>query len=202
MIDKTEGAHKTGPADGAADLFAGVSAKRPRLLSGGLAAAPILASMEVLNALAVDCLTPSGNLSGNVSHTQGIGTCTGLSRATWSGTANGQWPGGGSTANTNFHTIFQSGANANFGTSSLRNVVDFTQNTDPQQIGAYFATAYLNARDNRILIPGMSQAQVIGMLQTIWGQWVSTGFYQANATTQWNGTQIKFYLTSNGLVGT
>src|SRR4030095_396947 len=126
MIDKTESEqNKTiESAVGGADRFAGVLAKRRRFVTGGLAAAPILASMEVRNALAVDCLTPSGNLSGHVSHTQGIGSCAGLSVSCWDSRNPSQWPGG--IANNRFHDIFAAGANANFGNDNLNKVVGYT----------------------------------------------------------------------------
>lgn len=208
MIDKTEGEHNktTGSAVGGADRFVGVLQKRRRFVTGGLAAAPILASLEVRNALAADCLTPSRNLSGNLSHTNDIGTCAGLSAQCFS-TQAAQWPSG-VTQTTLFNSVYILGPQAPNITSSstLKQVVDkFSSppNTVADQLGAYFVAAYLNARKGLLNnLGGMNQASTITMLQNIWSQWVSTGLYSVNATTSWTGADIKLYLTNNGIVGT
>src|SRR6516164_1892487 len=119
MKDKTERETPNSQGSVPVDRFGKVLPSRRRLLTGGLAAAPILASIESRNALAVACLTPSGNLSGNVSTGAQAGTCTGSSPAFWDGAAAAVWPGGQPTMNTTFHSIFASGPFADFGNDKL-----------------------------------------------------------------------------------
>ena len=201
MTDKTVPTDTTanGLESGATDRFAKVFPARRRLMTG-LAAAPVLASMEIRNAMATgtQCTTPSGNMSGNVSHTAGIGSCTGkppsYCAANWVG------------QNPKFHSKYQKGSNCDFGsttpTPTLKSACGYSGALDPNHIACYFACAYQNVMAGRVQIPGFDQTQLVGMLQGIWDQWVTTGAYQVNATTSWSGSQIKTYLTSNGIVGT
>ena len=186
-----------------ADRFAKVRPARRRLIVGGLASAPILASIESRRALAADCLTPSGNLSGNVSTGAQVGTCTGKSAQYWSHLGGGQWPGGSSTANGSFHPLFASSPSVNFGSASLKQVVDYYSSaTEANSLAAYIVAAYLNVLAGFVSIPGFDQTALKNLVKGIWGDYVLYGVYKVNPTVSWNASQIKTYLTSNGIVGT
>jgi hypothetical protein len=69
---------------------------RRRLVSGGLSAAPVLMALNARSALAQTCLTPSRAMSGNMSASNPVGTCTpGLSPDSWASPASFKdWPPG------------------------------------------------------------------------------------------------------------
>jgi hypothetical protein len=186
------------------DRFAKVLPSRRRLITGGLMAAPILASLESRNALAVACLTPSGNLSGNVSTGAQAGLCAGLSAQDWANAMGSAWPGGGSTQSIDFHPLFIAGAHANFGGDNLKKVVGRWASADEaESLGGYIVAAYLNVLKNLVMIPGFDQTGLINLLKGIWGDYAVNGFYRVNPSPagQWGASQIKSYLTSNGIVG-
>ena len=185
-----------------ADRFAKVLPSRRRLIAGGLVAAPIVASIQSRKALAADCLTPSGNLSGNVSTGAQVGTCTGKSAYYWSHLGGGQWPGGSSTANGSFHPAFASGPIANLGSDSMKQVVDYYSNaTEAKWLAAYIVAAYLNVLAGYISIPGFDQTALVNLVKGIWGDYALYGVYKVNPTVSWDASKIKTYLTSNGIVG-
>jgi len=203
MNDKTERETPNSQGSVPVDRFAKVLPSRRRLITGGLAAAPILASLESRNALAVACLTPSGNLSGNVSTGAQAGICTGVSPATWDATNQMLWPAG--TFTKKFHDVFAKGPFADFGNDMLKKVVGewaIPPNGEAQSLGAYIVAAYLNVLNGTVHIPGFDQAGLINLVKGIWGDYVVNKAYKVNSTTSWDATQIKFYLTSNGLAAT
>jgi hypothetical protein len=201
MKDPTERETPNSQGSEPVDRFGKVLPSRRRLLTGGLAAAPLLASIESRNALAAVALTPSGNLSGNVSTGAQAGVGTGSSPAFWDGAADVVWPGGLTTMNTPFHPLFASGAVANFGQDNLKKVVGYPSTSSPseaQVLGAYFVAAYLNISNGLVSIPGFDQPGLINLLKGIWADYAANGAYKVNTTVSWNASQIKFYLISNG----
>jgi hypothetical protein len=189
------------PESATVDRFAKVLPSRRRLITGGLMAAPILASLESRNALAVACLTPSGNLSGNVSTGAQAGTCIGISAKAWDDAAAGSWPGGSGTQSVVFHSIFAMGSNAAFGTDTLKAVLHrYSSSIVAQSLGAYIVAAYLNVLSNWVNIPGFDQTALINLLKGMWGDYAINGAYKVNSAVSWSAADIKTYLTSNGIV--
>src|SRR5215468_5014628 len=156
MNDKTERETPNSQGSVPVDRFGKVLPSRRRLLTGGLAAAPILASIESRNALAAVCLTPSGNLSGNVSTGAQAGSCVGISPQAWDQMAAIGWPGGAPTQDVRFHDIFAMGPNADFGNDKLKKIVGESAitNGEARSLGAYIVAAYLNVLRGWVLIPG------------------------------------------------
>jgi hypothetical protein len=204
MKDKTERETPNSQGSVPVDRFGKVLPSRRRLLTGGLAAAPILASIESRNALAVACLTPSGNLSGNVSTGAQAGTCVGISTQAWDQAPAGNWPNGSDTQNIRFHDIFAIGPNADFGNDKLKKIVGESapSNGEARSLAAYIVAAYLNVLKGWVMLPGLDQAALINLLKAIWSDYATYGAYKVNSTVSWSASQIITYLTSNGLAGT
>jgi hypothetical protein len=78
------------------DQSFGVGHTKRRLISGGLSAAPVLMALSSRSALAQTCLTPSRMMSGNMSASNPVGTCTvGMSPEKWASPSNFvYWPAG------------------------------------------------------------------------------------------------------------
>jgi len=189
-----------------------VDQNRRKLAGFGASAIFTLASRPVL---ADVCNAPSAHASGNTSHHGAAPVCNGqttgyyaetfsqrdsadaLASTTESATAeNSLNSRTTSTRNPNFHQVFKSGRNANWGSKSFSRVLRSRDNgnsrKEPNPISKEFVAALLNIRGG--LIP--EQVLTEGKLMGMWNEWVDSGIYRPQAGMQWNGHQIVSYLQS------
>jgi hypothetical protein len=185
------------PQSGAVSAEPGPDPTRRRLTGSALGASAIftLASRPVL---AMDCLSPSGFASGNLSHHGAPVVCNGNNPAVWGRLNQSSYPGAG---NTKFKTEFAhadgSGIGINWGNSKLQDVMNDTGtgNTTPKPnpISMEFAAALLNIRAGKYQ-GGITEVTLKGM----WNEYATTGQYQVTAGpcpgSCWNATQIVAYL--------
>lgn len=191
-------------------------AGRRRFLGTGSAVAPVILTMFSQPALGVTCFTPSRSLSRNtsVSQAEKNGECTGAqspgnySAQTNSGIPAYSWP---ISPNTPFHPTFITGtrsrtlftkknADGTWAYMTMLEVLNLNGNEDPEKIAFHLIGAYLNCLGGggaRISPLAMTPAGVLG----IWSEWATKGYYEVTAGVRWNGTEIKTYLISNGIVG-
>lgn len=179
---------------------------RRRFLKGGLATAPIIASLASRPVLgAVSCTTASGSTSVNPSGNLGrFQTCNGVAPRTWTTTAS--WPGGyvsgvqtsGFTQKASSHggpqpTLFHSGttgfAGSLMGQRTMLQVLSLGDG-GTNGLAKYCAAALLNALNGRT--PVLSPAQVRNM----WNDYVNRGYYEPTAGIRWNAAQIVTYINS------
>jgi hypothetical protein len=158
--------------------------RRRRFLGAGAAATPAILTLLSQPALGNTCFTPSRSLSKNTSASQAgrDGLCEGAKSPVFFRDADETgWPIASSTL---FHPTF---SGSNF-------IVSGT--LYPTSLAAYVLSAYLN------ILLGYVPANVLttAVVQSIWTQWSTLGYYTVTAGVNWTDAQIKDYLQSNGIV--
>lgn len=207
-----------------------VDVSRRRLGLGlGVSAVFTLASRPVL---AGTCMTASSAASGNLSTHGTTPICSGRTPAEWvafaaqaagmrSADANDPdngYPGG----NLEFHEVFASGGDVNWGNERLYVVMGgtsspsgrrrgmlgapsgggaadtaggmgaFSTAAGPNPISAEFAATLLNINDGLIPESVLNATKLIGM----WNEWLTKGSFSPMAGASWNTNQIVAYLQS------
>ena len=167
--------------------------RRRRFLGAGAAATPAILTLISQPALGNTCFTPSRSLSKNTSASQAgkDGLCVGAKSPVFFRDADETgWPIASSTL---FHPTF-SGSNFIVSGTSLTMRQVLVQY--PTSLAAYVLSAYLN------ILLGYVPANVLttAVVQSIWTQWSTLGYYTVTAGVNWTDVQIKDYLQSNGIV--
>lgn len=176
--------------------------RRRRLLQGGLAAAPVvltLFSRPALGGVGLECKTPSGFLSGNVSQHGNPTFCSGLTPGYWKQSqhfANWRPPyyptdvsGSGGHHATKFHSATTGFNGSQFGSETMLVVLGTGGNAGGfTALGRHITAALLNAAAG--LTPVLTQTQV----RNIWNEYVSKGYFEPSAGIQWGPDQIVAYL--------
>jgi len=192
--------------------------RRRRFLGAGAAATPAILTLISQPALGNTCFTPSRSLSKNTSASQAgkDGLCVGAKSPVFFRDApDANWPGS-VPSGTPFHPTFSGSNFIVSGTSlTMREVlVEYPTSlaahpgkerkvkgkevmaVDPTSLAAYVLSAYLN------ILLGYVPANVLttAVVQSIWTQWSTVGYYTVTAGVNWTDAQIKDYLQSNGIV--
>ena len=169
--------------------------RRRRFLGAGAAATPAILTLISQPALGNTCFTPSRSLSKNTSASQAgkDGLCVGAKSPVFFRDApDADWPGSVPSV-TPFHPTF-SGSNFIVSGTSLTMREVLVQY--PTSLAAYVLSAYLN------ILLGYVPPNVLttAVVQSIWTQWSTLGYYTVTAGVNWTDIQIKDYLQSNGIV--
>lgn len=188
---------------------------RRRFLGAGSAVAPVILTMISQPALGVTCFTPSRSLSRNTSVSQQDknGQCTGAqspgnySQQTSPGIPAYSWP---IDPNTPFHPTFRVGTrpgtmfyklkNGHWVSMTMLEVMNVGPDKDPAKMAFHLIGAYLNCLGGggaRISPLAMTAAGITN----IWAEWATKGYYEVMAGVNWGADEIKYYLTSNGIIG-
>lgn len=174
------------PASGKADLSPEGTARR-RFTRAGVAASGVLLTLHSQPGMAVEvCTTPSGYLSGGLQSFRGPPpTCAGRSPGYWK---NHSWPRG-CDKNLPFTRVFASnGTNGKtYGAISQGGILE-PQKWDRHGIGRHLIACYLNVQ------AGLSSFQTVPMLQRIWLEYQTKGYYTPTAGVRWDGAKIVEYL--------
>lgn len=157
---------------------------RRRLLQAGASAAPVIMTVVSRPVLAVQCDSPSGFTSLNVSH-PGPGMCSGQSPATVaSGLTSGQ-------QNTVFSGMFPTD-NA-FGSAvvgkTIKQVMDHASGA-PWDLAQQIVAAYFNVGAGRIPASLLSQNTV----KAIWYDYSKNGNFSPRTGASWTYMEIVAYL--------
>ena len=210
MIDTNKHSHET-PVD-ANDY------RRRRFLGKGIKAAPFVLTLASQPALGVTCFTPSRSLSKNTSISQQgkNGECTNAESAEnykmhQDPSASAfHWPRT-VPPSTPFHPLFRQGSSSansftvplsggGFRSMTLGEVLTHGVSQDSDEVAKHLIGAYLNTMGgNAAFIPAnvMTPQGILG----IWSEYVAnSGFYEPVAGVKWYANEIKYYLTSNGIV--
>lgn len=169
---------------------------RRRLTGSALGVSAIftLASRPVL---AMECLSPSGFASGNLSHHGAAQTCIGNSPAQWVNRLPDDGTGGNSKFKDEFTHADGTGIGVNWGNDRLKAVMNAGDNVNvtpkPNPISKEFAAALLNIRAG-LYNAGIDETGLKGM----WTEYATTGYYQVTAGpcpgSCWGPAQIVAYL--------
>lgn len=166
-------------------------AARRRFTRAGAAATGVLLTLHSQPGMACDiCTTPSGFLSGGLQSFRGPQpTCLGRGPNYWQYAS---WPSG-CNKSAKFSTIFPcSGVfnktNSYAGCSLSTMVAQPCRSFDTQGIGAALVACWLNVKSNR------SSFQTVTMLQKIWSEYQSLGYYTPTAGVRWDVYKIVAYL--------
>ena len=169
-------------------------ATRRRLLQGGLAVGPVLMTLVSRPVLAQQCQTPSGFISGNASVAAGAGPiCTGRTPGYWKQPHwFGSWPppyypttvnGSGGHKATLFDTVFT----PHYSGQTLLEVLELGGGP-PTDLARHVVAALLNAA------AGLTPVLTVAVVQTIWSEYISKGYFEPTAGVHWGDAQIVSYL--------
>ena len=162
-------------------------AARRRFTRAGVAASGVLLTLQSQPGMACEvCTTPSGYLSGGLQSFRGAKpVCAGRNARYW---ASHSWPTGCSKEAL-FTKVFACDASTSksYGSSSQLAIIQ-GKSWDTYSIGKLLMASYLNVR------AGISTFQTIPMLQKIWSEYQSKGYYTPTAGVRWNAAQIANYL--------
>lgn len=189
-----------------------IDRNRRKLAGLGASAIFTLASRPVL---AAECNSPSAHASGNVSFrgdptecngdttaeyqklfqekesTETFATTTESTASTTSSSSKSS-----STSDPDFHHVFKTGMNADWGNKKFSQVLKSKDNgntsEEPNPISKEFVAALLNIRRGLIPESVLSEVRLMGM----WNEWVDGGIYNPQAGMEWNSQQIVSYLQS------
>jgi hypothetical protein len=191
----------TPSTDASQPQAASPEAGRRRLLQGGLAAGPVIFTLFSRPALgvSVECKTPSGFLSGNLSQHGTPTFCSGRTFGYWKQDQHfAEWPapyfpttvsGSGGHPATKFHSATTGFTGSQFGTKTMLQVMQTTGNAGGYTaLGRAIAGALLNAAAG--LTPVLSVTDV----RNIWNEYVLKGYFEPSAGIKWFPDQIITYL--------
>jgi len=187
-MDDQQGAGS--PAQGGEVANEATSAARRRLLRGGLAAAPVLATFvsQPVHA-AYSCKSASAFTSANASR-PGAPLCNGAPGSWWVSNP-GSWVGC-SAATAQFNTFFSSTASYPSGTK-LMTVLQGTSKTFVDKMARNMVAALLNIKAGRIDTTVFSETK----LQVIWLAAISGGGYVPTpGAAPWYAQQVNQWLAS------
>ena len=168
---------------------------RRRLLQGGLAAAPVLLTLVSRPVLGAPCVSMSGTISGNTSHSlKHVISCNGLTSGFWRQEQNfSSWPypyipktveGVGDRKATKFHPCF---AGSQFTGKTLLDVLD-PSTADRDGLARYIVAALLNAQ------AGKTPVLTVANVKTIWAECTAKGFFEPTAGVRWYPRDVVAYL--------
>ncbi len=190
------------------------TAGRRRFLGTGVKATPFVLTLASQPALGVTCFTPSRSLSKNTSLSQAAknGNCTGAESpgnyaAQQDAAGNAyHWPSSVKPTDP-FHPFFEMG-NSDGVTKFTKVVKNKTVSMTlgealmvnaPGQVHFHIIAAYLNKLGgNGAVIPDV--VITVGVIQTIWKEYATLGYYAPVAGVKWFAADIVNYLISNGIV--
>ncbi|MBB3223818.1 hypothetical protein [Pseudoduganella umbonata] len=173
-------------APGTAELSSEGAARR-RFTRAGVAASGVLLTLHSQPGMAVEvCTTPSGSLSGGLQSFRGPPpTCAGRSPGYWK---THSWPRG-CDKNQPYTRLFSCNSlNAKtYGATSQSAILE-PKTWDRNGIGRHLIACYLNVQ------AGLSSFQTVPMLQRIWLEYQTKGYYTPTAGVRWDGRKIVEYL--------
>lgn len=175
-----------------AELSAKGAARRRFSTAGAGVSAGVIMTLASQSGMAQTvCTSPSGMLSGNLSHHDHQVPCAGLSPGYWK-THHSAWGGARTNGNAKFNLTFPT----TYRCSALNaytcfQIVDPTKvanGSDPDNVAMHIMATLLNVCSKKIGF--LTEIQVLA----IWHSFATTGSYQPSAGVTWDGTQIVAYL--------
>lgn len=159
---------------------------RRRLVTGAGAGIMLIGSRSVLGS---ECYNPSETLSGAKSHTGNeLPPCNGFSALYWLGLANGSQP----WESISFDDVF---TGANTGETFLQVL---TADSSAANLHAALVAAVLNIRAGTVDARAMTEEYLVNR---IWAEINSGGFYFPTPTSAWTPLDVVAYLKNTGIVG-
>jgi hypothetical protein len=167
-------------------VFAGES--RRRFTKAGLAASGVILSLASKPGMACEiCASPSGSLSGGLnSHHGPAPVCNGRPPSYWHTCST--WPSGCNSSN-HFRTVFHVPSSQSMYYPPTCGQAVNPQGLNDGGLGSCLMAAYLNA------CAGYTSYLTPTMVQSIFNEWQSTGYYTPSAGVRWDSQQIVAYLT-------
>lgn len=166
--------------------FAGES--RRRFAKAGLAASGVILSVASTPGMACEiCASPSGSLSGGLqSHHGAAPVCNGKPPSYWHTCTS--WPAG-CTGSTLYRSCFHvTSSHSQYYPPSCQTVLNPQEFNDSTGLGPCLVAAYLNAH------AGLTSYLTPTMVQSIFQEWQTTGYYTPSAGVRWDTAQIVAYL--------
>jgi len=180
---QTEGTTHEGSLAGPVDGVIRNPGRRRFGRAAGLGGSGVLLTLACKPVLgAVVCKTPSGFLSGNQSTHGASALCNGRNAQYWSATSS--WP---VSKKTKFPKVFNAGPGSALEQATLAEVVA-GHTADPDKVAMHLTTALLNSRS------GWTPFLTEEMLQGMFLEWRTKGFYTPTVNVQWTGADIVNYL--------
>ena len=142
------------------------------------------------------CKSPSGFMSGNLSHpgNQTV-SCAGLSPGYWKNWPD-SWPPSCYAYKTSQHkattfaSVFPSGGTTLYQSGTMMDVLTNNDpSQDPSNLGAHLVAAYLNVKSNKI------NFFTIDVLKAIWHDLGAYGYYSPSAGIKWYADDVAQYLS-------
>lgn len=172
---------------------AAVRLSRRRFGKAGLAGAGVVLTLHSQPGMATGtqmaCFAPSGLISGKIqSKNTVVRSCQGRSPGYWKNKDQRFWPSG-CQQGAKFTSIFPSGSsNVPYGTYTLMEMLNCSDNVDKYNVGAHMVAAYLNAKSvSNYVVP-------MATLQAMWLEYFSARKFTPTAGKSWDGPQIVRYL--------
>lgn len=173
---------------GASPALSDKGAARRRFAKSGAAVTGVLLTVTSRPGMACDiCTTPSGYASANLKSTHATKpvVCAGRSPGYWKNAS--AWPKGCKTTNT-YGTVFScNSVNTSYRNCKMGTILS-PQSFDRYNVGMHLTAAYLNVQ------AGITSYLTIGMLQAIWNEYQSKGYYTPTYGKKWYGADIVAYL--------
>jgi len=166
--------------------FAGES--RRRFTKAGLAASGVILSLASKPGMACEiCASPSASLSGGLaSHHGPAPVCNGKPPSYWHSCQT--WPSG-CQSSTNFRNVFHvPNSRSQYYPPTCGTVLNPQEFNDSTGLGSCIVAAYLNA------CAGYTSYLKPAMVQSIFNEWQTTGYYTPSAGVKWDAAQIVAYL--------
>lgn len=159
---------------------------RRRLAKAGLGGAGVVATLAARSSLACTaCTSPSGFLSGNVSHHAPSNVCDGVSPGYWKNHTG--WPSG-YTHNTRFGSVFPCRVGSPYANATFYQLLSH-QSFDTNNLGMHLVAAILNSAMG--WTPFLPHATIVAMFT----EWQSQGYFTPTANVKWYAPDIVNYLT-------
>jgi len=162
-------------------------ASRRRFAQSGAAVTGVLLTIASRPGMACEiCTTPSGYCSSNLSpHGTKTVVCAGRSPGYWKNCST--WPSGCHTTTT-FGSVFSCDtAHKTYKTCTMGTIVS-PQSWDTYNVGMHLTGAYLNVK------AGITSYLTVAMLQSMWTEYQSKGYYTPTYGKKWYGSDIVAYL--------
>ena len=164
---------------------------RRRALKGGLAAGPVLMTLVSRPVMAggkgggAQCTTPSAFCSANASGPGGE-FCEGRTLGYWKNHTH--WPGGYSPS-TPFNSVFAHNTRC-YPNKTLHDVLQLQGGAPYDDLARAIVAAWLNAAQ------GWTPVLSTKMVQDIWSEYLSMGYFSPSAGVKWYHDDIMTYLAS------
>jgi hypothetical protein len=171
----------TRPAADATHAAQASQLSRRRLLRGGIAAAPVILTVAPGSVLAgSSCTSASAFASLNASRTTSLAVCSGHTPSWWCANT-GSWPTSSYTPGTKFQDCGFATHSSFLGTTTLLNVLKFTETSGHKCVAKHIVAALLNAKTGATPAAVLNEAKV----KAVWNEFAPNSYFVPTAGVKW-----------------